>query len=386
MLISGTLLTSILTAQNVVVFVLDDISDRDLDALYTPAIDAVAAEGLRFRRAYSMPLCSASRYCMLFGKWRIKGTGAACDATEDFTQEESLADVFRSEGYSTACFGKWHAGSATPWPSVAQKTGFDTWRAGMPGNVRNCGGSSYTDWVRVDDGVVTRETEYQTRALRDAFLEWWPQTPGPRFAWVALQAPHGPFHRPPASMLPPNWPPTPSSRLRWEAMAASADKAIGEMLAAVDLSDTVVVILADNGSPSSLAPFPAKGSVFEGGVRVPMVWYVPNMSETGETHALIHVSDIKGIMESLLGRSDHARLGRDWLYVGRDGRGSPIKAVNRWGSVYERAIIESRWKLREVDGVEELYDLETDPEESSPLPPQGENYERLRRIMEQMGD
>lgn len=368
--------------QDAIVFVLDDVSDADLDLVATPAIDGLAQEGIRFRRAYSMPLCSASRFAMMFGQWRPAGTEAACEATEDFTAiRPNLPTMMRCQGYTSACFGKWHVGTATPWQRVAEQTGFGTWLAGMPGNVKNCGGTSYTDWVRVDQGVAAQSSEYNTEAIRDAFLGWWPTASSPRFAWVALQAPHAPIHRPPAHMLPPNYPPTQSNRERWEAMLVSADKAIGDMLSAVDLSQTVVIVVADNGTPAQVATTAAKGTTLEAGIRIPMVWHIPAMIGGYESEVLVHLSDIMLGLRMALGISPDAKIGHPWVYSARDSSASPFKAINRWGSVEDHAIIEQRWKLREVDGVFYLYDLENDPGETSPLPPVGENFQRLCRIL-----
>ena len=97
--------------------------------------------------------------------------------------------------------------------------------------------------------------------LVDSFLGWWPGVRGPRWAYVAFQSAHKPFHRPPPQLLPPDWPPTPDDRSMYEAMIVSADTALGHMLAGIDLARTVVVLVGDNGTPESLAPDPIETSI-----------------------------------------------------------------------------------------------------------------------------
>jgi len=392
---------------DVVIVVLDDVSDADLDLVPTPAIDSLAVRGRRFRRAYAMPVCSPTRYCMLFGERTLESTKAACETPENYTASYSIADMFKEAGYATAAFGKWHVGGNSPgrWERTAQRTGFDVWRAGLGANVRNCGGRNYRDWLRAEDGTSFVETKYQTEEVRDSFMQWWQASPSPRFAWVAFQAPHGPFHNPPARLLPAGWPlPAPTDREKWEAMLASADFALAAMLGVIDLERTIVVVVGDNGTPQEVAsePSKAKATTYEGGVRVPLIVSLPHTPSPGvETQALAHLVDLFSTLEVLVrtqvdshldSRSLHRVLEdpldpgpHPWVYVGRDTRSRAI--LPPWApSSYDRAVIGRRWKLRNVDGVEELYDLEADPREESPLPATGPEAERLRAILTELQD
>ena len=95
------------------------------------------------------------------------------------------------------------------------------------------------------------------------------------------------------------------------ARIVSADVALGEMLAALDLDRTLVVVVADNGTPPDVAPFPerAKGTTFEHGVRVPMVIAGPGVVP-GVVRTPVHLADL---FETLRERCqlDRTRPARD---------------------------------------------------------------------------
>ena len=105
---------------NVIIIYTDDIGYGDLSCygatnLQTKNIDKLAAEGLRFTQAHCpAATCTPSRYALLTGEysWRKPGTGVARgDAPMIITPERyTLADMFKTDGYTTAVTGKWHLG------------------------------------------------------------------------------------------------------------------------------------------------------------------------------------------------------------------------------------------------------------------------------------
>ena len=99
--------------------------------------------------------------------------------------------------------GKWHLDNTDEHGAIqraALRRGFQSWRAGTRGNLNN--GEDYFDWQRFDDGAAQRSSEYCTSAQVDAAAAWWsvPRR-GPRLAYVALNAPHTPLHRPPPPLV-----------------------------------------------------------------------------------------------------------------------------------------------------------------------------------------
>jgi arylsulfatase B len=379
---------------DVLLVVLDDVGLTDVDAIATPTLDYLASEGVSFRRAYANPVCSPTRHSLLFGEFYGEIAGDTCSSFPSKATSPavfSLPKMAKGVGYGTGLFGKWHVGSNPlgDWALSPHLHGFDVWRAGIPSNIPQCGGNSYWDWKRVDDGVVTRSSQYQTEALRDELLAWWTSTPSPRFAYVGLQNAHSPHHAPPASFLPSGFVVGSTRRDLYEAMVVSADLVLGEILAYVDLRTTWVIVIGDNGTPPEAVAAgqnnnKVKGTTFEEGVKVPLVIAGPGAARGAVSESLVHACDLLATIADLA----HARIPAG---AARDSRSlvpilrDPAARVREFvisdhvpdnrsmpgqPSGQDRAVITERWKLRRVaKTLEELYDLEHDPDELRPLDP-----------------
>ena len=381
---------------NVVIVVMDDVALWDADRIELPTLDALAAEGVSFRRAYAMPTCSPTRQSLFFGEYTGRVAGFTCSMSEDRSPDleaVSLAETMRAAGYATAIFGKWHMGAVDgqPWESSPQHHGFDAWRAGIPSNVTRCNGKNYSYWTRVDDGEATLSTEYHGRALRDEFVRWWGATEGSKFAYVAFQAPHVPFHTPPEDLLPEGYSAEDSARGLFESMLVSLDFTLRQMLDVVDRSSTWVFVLGDNGTPPEarirgLQRGKLKKTSFENGVKVPMVVAGPGLESSHETEALVHVVDLYATIAELVGAEVPDGAARDSVSFApclarpeatvRDHVICDYVEFKAWGQPggkapkRERAVVTSSWKLRRYGKrIEELYDLENDPTERTPIAP-----------------
>lgn len=387
---------------DVLMIILDDVAASDVELVATPNIDWLASQGVAFRRAYAAPVCVPTRHALFFGQYQRSGLGVPCRNIEPEAPDHaqiSIPKLLKARGYATAAFGKWHLGSNRlgGWEITPHLHGFDHWLAGSPDNVSQCGGLNYNDWLRVDDGKSAFTQEYHTTAVRDALLSWWQSTSGPRFAYVGLQAPHVPLHQPPAALLPTGYPVATTDRERYEALLVSADWVIGEILGVVDARTTWIFVLGDNGTPpegvrAGQSTARVKGSTFEDGVRVPFVVSGPGITRPFETEALVHGVDCFATIAELAGagvpprsatdsvsfvpclKSPEARV-RQWVFCDWNPQttNNVAKQLKR-----RRALITERWKLRRVgDTIEELYDLERDPNENRPLDPNAPEYARI---------
>lgn len=381
-------------APEVVVFVLDDISTFDLAGLPLPNLQALAARGVVFERAYGAPVCHPARRTMLSGEvWTHKEGSIPCEPHNGDPPPLGtlpLAQLFADAGYLTMGFGKWHLGEdplGGPWEYAPMRHGFHHWFAGLGANVERCGGRNYRIWQRFEEGTSEMVRTYQTLDVVDRFTAVYPPQRGPRFAWVALQAAHEPFHRPPDVLLPPGYPDTPDFRSQYESMIVSADTALGEMLSVLDLDRTLVVVVADNGTPPDVAPDPtrAKTTTFERGVRVPMVIAGPGVVP-GRVRTPVHLADLFETLRErcALDRSNPVRDAVSLVPCLTDARHRPRQHVFV-GLDDDLAIITQRFKLREKAGLEELYDLALDPLETTPLPLDAPRYRpvtaTLRRLL-----
>lgn len=308
------------TQPSFVVIVVDDWAYTDLLAVRgdgdpwndLPAVDALAGMGLSFENFYTQPLCNPTRKTLNFGVYDGDSKSPICTVRTKAgaAPPPTLAGALRSAGYATCAFGKWHVERSTqvgvPWWEAPAEYGFEHWRALSGLNIDgHCDSNDYWDWIRADDGVATRTHAYHTEAVASAFLSWWSQTPGPRFAYVCFQAAHRPYHTPPAYLLPNGMPPGREIRDQYEHMLVAMDGLIGAMLAAVDLRDTYVFLLGDNGTPNKATrthqdPKRVKWTVYEDGVNVPLLVAGPGV-RVGSTPALGHVVDLAATLCALAG-------------------------------------------------------------------------------------
>lgn len=301
---------------NILILVADDLSWADLELVPTPNIDRLAAAGVSFESMYANPVCSPTRITCLLGNYSYReniGTVIRTRGSPGLTEAQNpamgfdrltLAELLKAHGYATLAAGKGHLANdiAGPQGEAMRIHGFDHVLAGTLFTLP----MGYSNWFSVDDGRPTRSREYNTTEIANAINGWWTETDGPKFCWGAFNAPHSPFHAPPASTLPPGFEVGNSDRAMYEAMIMAMDHEIGNILETVDLADTIVVFMADNGTPGAVAPpgvNPAqtKGTVFDAGVRVPFILAGPGFAEGETRHALVNTTDMYATFAERLG-------------------------------------------------------------------------------------
>jgi arylsulfatase A-like enzyme len=368
----------------------------------TPAFGRLMQEGRVLRRAYSFPVGGLTVYSELFGRYPARdgitqNPAYWTDPVEPPPDpaHPTLSSLLKARGYHTALFGKWNLGRAAAGPRARSPElfGFDTWRAGVPGLVTMGGGTGYSDWIRVDDGVEERTQAYQTTAVRDAFVEWWRATPSPRFALVGFHTAHQPFHRPPPALHDEDFDrPTrrdpelsgnalarferrePVRRL-FRAMVQSLDTVVGQMLRAVG-RDAYVFLHADNGTPVKAATFDRpeerlKHTTFEGGVNVPFLVRGPGI-EPGPSSSLVSTVDLPATVAELLGfpLSDGAAIDSVSFAPVLRAPAARTRTFVYSATKGEDMLRTETHKLRRLGGPEGehlLYDLVADPVEDRSL-------------------
>lgn len=382
---------------NVLLIIADDYG-TDSSALYnstvgaslppTPHLNALASAGVRFTSAYANPVCSPTRACLLTGRHGFRtGVGEAVTvaAGNALTAAElTLPEVIAQNGalgIQSACFGKWHlsAGAATATaPNVI---------GGWPHYAGSTGGAlaSYTSWAKVVNGVSSTSTTYATTDVVNDAVAWINArtAAGEKWvAWVAFNAPHTPFHNPPTTLHSYGANPA-TNRLKYEAAVEAMDTEIGRLLLAVNAATTDVIFLGDNGTPVQVVQPPytaahAKDTLYEGGIRVPLIVRGPSVVAPGRTSsALVHAVDVFSTVLELAGvplpttstldaRSlkplleNQTDTARTRLYTEQFDQSA--------ATVGGRVLRDDRYKLiRFRTGTDDFYDLQTDPFESANL-------------------
>src|SRR5262245_50935081 len=347
------------------VIVLDDLGWSEYPML--TSLDALAAEGVTFTRAYSFPVCTTTRLAMSGGLYpRRDGVGSVELVSDSGARTVPLSrlwmpELFKAHGFATGLIGKWHLGRAPLLDEMDSVTsgpycqGWDVWRAAMPSAPATFGGANYYDWQRVDDGDAHPETYYAPWAQRDAFLDWWASTPGQKLGWLGFIAAHSPYDPPPGYRL------QSTARANYEQVVLSLNGTLGTIFAALDLQTTYVVVVADNGTPEDARPAGAlpgthKGTTYQGGVRVPLVIAGPGISAGITTTRIVSVLDLVPTLAEVVGIEPPANSFTDGVSfadaLGAPWTGAPARS---WAftEIYldgydDQAVIEASWKLRRV--------------------------------------
>jgi len=370
--------------RNVLVIVADDLGKDILkafgqaaDQALTPTIDELAETGIVFNNFWATPSCSPTRAAALTGKQGRKTAvlepGDALFPSETIVHRY-LREVPTTAQYQNALIGKWHLGNRT---SLPWRMGVDHFTGILSGGV-----DDYFDWTLTTNGVETSKSTYITSELTNQAVEWINDQKSPWFLWLAYNAPHTPFHLPPASLHTRNLSGTAADieqnpRTYYLAAVEALDTEIGRLLNEIsteELANTTIIFIGDNGTPrrvtSNESPYRgAKSSFYEGGINTPLIVTGAGVERVGiSDHSLISTTDLFATISELAGQDltelhdstsfasklvDSAAPGRDYVFSEHVG-GNAIRS--------------ERYKLiTNSDGSEELFDLFTDARENNNL-------------------
>jgi arylsulfatase B len=411
---------------NVLVVVLDDMGVETLGAYglhpeppQTPHLDALASRGIRFDRAYSSPLCAPARATLLtarYGRRHGLGTNIPFDWYDGELplSEQTVAEAARdgAHGYATAAFGKWHLMTRSTPGSLdhPNEQGFDHFDGTIanPTDVWDDSDGLRHDhfhWERLVDGQVEHMDGYLTSWTVDSALQALPTLSEPWLAYVGLHLPHGPMHVAPAHLQGTGVTEEDSDADKFAALVEAADTELGRLLEGLP-SETTVIVVGDNGSDLPLVRAPwalqgGKSTLFEGGIRVPLLVAGPLVQAPGRSDALVHTVDVAATVAALtcgdlqrpvdglslvpLLQDPSARFPRQYVYTELFGPPGPPDYDTDY-----RAVLDGRYKLiRNVNtGEETLHAIGLSPaEESGDLLAKGsvpDAYDALARQLDEL--
>lgn len=308
---------------NVILIMADDMGYGDLSAINggrsrTPNLDRLHGESLRFTQAYAAScVCAPSRAGFLTGRYPQR-TGCVClndlHALDRLDPAETtVADLFRAAGYHTGLIGKWHCG---PLPECRpENRGFAEVAAFHPQ------GCDYFNWTIDENGRQAGAAgRYLTDYLNGRAVRFVRENRHrPFFLHLAHYAPHRPLQPPDEEAVQPF---LARGLSRGEAtvyaMLEVMDRGIGmldEELERCGLKEnTIVIFTSDNGPDDlevdGLSPVRfncglrgGKYSVHDGGIRVPFLLRHPAATAIGETHNLLHFTDLLPTLAAACGVS-----------------------------------------------------------------------------------
>lgn len=411
---------------NVLFILADDLGINALQCygnkiVETPNIDKLCAEGMHFTNGYANdPTCAPSRAAIMTGQYaprtniyRVVDRYKTANNAEEMRQHMkylppatnhlysnnsglnpsnfNIAQAFRSNGYATAAFGKWHLGKGT---SSMNEIGFDE----AIETQKHYNFKSHPKQNDYDD--KTYNADYCTEKGID-FLKRSAKQQKPFFLYMPYYLVHAPFH--PKKKYVTHF----SKKLKGTAydhknvievvsMIKSLDDSVGELLQTLKEmnleENTIVVFTSDNGhykvKGNNLFALPYKGNkgdAWEGGIRVPYIFKwkgkIPTNSKSslpiihvdlyptflelaGLQPSKNHILDGKSIKNTLLNTKEKTdEKPMIWFYTNYSGFNSKTKKfISKWANVIQ----ENGYKLMEdvESGTFELYDLKNDPSET----------------------
>lgn len=276
---------------NIIYIMTDDMGYGDLSGYgrkeyQTPNLDKLASQGMKFVNAYAAaPLCTPTRVGLMTGRYPARTpvglmeplTGENDSATGLTPEYISLPTLLKGKGYKTALIGKWHLGSKDRHSPL--KNGFDYFfgiRSGAADYISHKGGMRKHDLFE-NDSLVYPEGYLTDLFSQKAITFVQQKHERPFFLSLCYNAPHWPWQGPEARP----YDDTVNFRLGgspevFVAMMKSLDDGIGELMKAVEDADlvanTIVIFTNDNGGErysNNGRLSNKKGSLWEGGIRVP---------------------------------------------------------------------------------------------------------------------
>ena len=380
---------------NFIIIMADDMGYGDISCygnqqIKTPNLDRMAKQGVRFIDFHSNgAVCSPTRAALLTGKYQqrtgITGVITAKSHREvGFAlSEHTFAEALKKNGYSTGIFGKWHLGYDPKYNPVNQ--GFDEFIGYVSGNVdyqSHVDQEGNADWWVADK--LKNENGYSTDLISRNAIKFIEKQQGkPFLLYIAHEAPHSPYQnrsskgdRYPGAKNGIDFPTSGSEKdvaTMYKDMVEILDEGIGETISTLKrlglYENTIVLFFSDNGATSKgsngfLRGF--KGSVWEGGHRVPAIIQWPGHIKSGWiSNETVLTMDIFPTMLDLAGIVKPKEIDGvslvNHLLLQKPLDSRPLF----WDTGRSIAARKGKWKLvlPEPNSKPELYDLEKDLEE-----------------------
>lgn len=408
---------------NIVYILADDLGWTDLgcqgsEYYKTPNLDRLAAQGIRLQRYYSSQNCAPTRAALMSGQYAPRtgiytvGTLARGAAAERMLNvpanekrlaldQELLPQALKTAGYATGMFGKWHLGNDSAYHPA--KRGFDEAivTGGGHFNFATTPQHAYPKGQYLADFLTDRAVDFIARHHAKPF-----------FLYLAHFAVHTPIHA--RADYEAQWKKRPAKGTHWNptyaAMIQSLDESVGRLLAKLDelnlAENTVVIFSSDNGglggyysteAPSETKGFTdnaplrgGKGTLYEGGIRVPFIVRWPGVirprttSDVPVAHIDVYPTFLEiaggkpragqaldGVSFVSLLKNPSARLSREAIYWHFPGYLESYVHPTGWRTSPVGAIHAGDFKLLEhfEDGRVELYNLRDDSSEQNNLAP-----------------
>lgn len=295
-----------------------------------PNTSLLLRNGLYFSGAWAHPACSPTRASIYTGlhPWKhgVGSPGGNPELDSSVSPEFATLPNLLPDGYVSGLFGKWHLGSDAG--TRPTDHGWNRYIGALGGALDNYfvwaivdSATNYTPAVALDANADV--TQYPTlRTVRDAanWINARAANNKPWFATVAFNTPHSPFHEPPGgyNLATPGNPA--DDQYLFNLMVQNMDGNIGRFfgtsgqpggqryfppIAEEELSNTIIIFIGDNGSPPEASLEEPKAEIYEGGVRVPMIFtdgqaLMNEINGQAITPRFLHASRVNGTASQMI--------------------------------------------------------------------------------------
>ncbi len=294
---------------NIIVILADDMGWGDVKSngntfIETPTLDRLAKQSMSFDRFYVCPLSAPTRAEMLTGRYFLRtGVSSVTRGYENMrTDEVTIAEILKENGYVTGCFGKWHNGAY--YQQHPNRQGFDEYVGFCMGHL-----GYYFDAFYLNNDNEVKSTGYASDYFTDMALDFIGRNKDkPFLCYVPYNVPHSPFQVPEKYFNKYNSAGLDSTLSSVYGMVENMDDNIDRIIKKIDdlgiADNTIIVFFSDNGP--NTARFNGdmkgrKGSVDEGGIRVPFYIKWPSGIKPGTTTQLAQDIDILPTLLGLVG-------------------------------------------------------------------------------------
>jgi len=345
-----------------------------------PTLQGLMNSGIRFNNVWSNPVCTPTRASILTGKYGFRTNVTKVGhnlSTSELSLQQHLDN--NNSDYNHAVIGKWHLSSSANHPT---DMGINYYSGLLNGGVQ-----SYWNWNLTEYGQTTSSTEYTTTKFTDLAIDWIETQTQPWFLWLAYNAPHTPFHLPPDDLHFQGSLPSDQASIDanpqpyYMAMLEAMDTEMGRLINSMnedEKANTIIIFIGDNGTPNQVvqdySSFRAKGSIYQGGINVPMVVSGQGVNRYNvDENALINATDLFATIADITGVgtnqiNDSSSFKNVLTSETEEGRNYIYSEIEHDSGGMDYAIRNATHKyIYFEDGTEALYNLIENPLENPNL-------------------
>ena len=385
---------------NIILIITDDQGYYDLSGhgnphIATPNLDKLREQSTRFTRFQVSPTCAPTRAGIMSGRapFYVGVTHTILERERLALGVPTMPEMLRAAGYTTGIFGKWHLGDEDPYRP--DQRGFDEVFIHGAGGIGqtfggSCGdapGNKYFDPAILHNNTFVKTKGFCTDIFFNQSMTWMETQKGkkPFFAYITTNAPHGPFIAPDSYKKKFEDAGFKGGTVGFYGMVENIDDNVGRLTAKLAEwgieKDTLLIFMTDNGPSASQYNGDhkgKKGSVDEGGTRVPSFWRWPGVFKAGvDIDRMGNHYDILPTFAEIAGGSPKEKDQLHGLSLVPLLKDAKVDWEDRY-----RVFHKGRWRSGEPEGAREsgfavrnqrfrlvgrnaLYDMQNDPSQAT---------------------